>query len=409
MRARLISLAAMGLCLVHASSLWAGLYNTVEPRVGPTAGFGQFRELLNDLRGLIVEQPAGPLRQHYLARVAELEAKSRAHGLTVEDRVNLSAYLIHLQKYQPAIEVLTPVATRERGNFMVFANLATAYQLSGQLDRAVGALREARTLWPRVWAGWSTAELDRSYRAEFYHLKLLTLRQRAALTPGKGQARLSLDPLFFEGSRFVGDSGSYEAGELAAAQRAELPADAVALVQQLLLWLPHDAALFWQLGELLNATGEVPDAAAVFEELVFSRRVDAPELRRHRQVLNQALPAYKQLRPLVREGQLLWWLAPRGTLAQTPGSGLLLSEASWLGVVNELKRREQGSGLEGGSTTAAASPPAPGSAPPADWLPERSQVLLVGGVAAVITLALVYLQVREFRRRRHGAMTAPKG
>jgi hypothetical protein len=407
MRARLITLAAVGLCLVHTSSLWAGLYNTAEPPMEPTVSFGQFRNVLNDLRSIAVEQPEGSLRKHSLTRVAELEAKSRAVGLTVEDCVNLSAYLIRLLRYQKAIEVLTPVATRERGNFMVFANLATAYQLTDQGDRAVDALREALKIWPRVWAGWSTAQLDRSHRAELYHLDLLTFRRRAALAQGRGPGGLHLDPLFFEGNRFVSDSGQYEAGELAAAQRAKLPADAVALVEQLLLWLPHDLGLFWQLGELLNATGEVPDAAAVFDDLVFNRRVDAPELRRHRHILNEALAVHKQLRPLMREGQMLWWLAPRATLVGTPGAGPLLSEAGWVGVLNEMKRREQSGGLEVGSLAATGSQPV--SAPtPVDWLPERSQVVVVGGIAALIALALVYLQVRAFRHRRPRALTTSK-
>jgi hypothetical protein len=41
--------------------------------------------------------------------------------------------------------------------------------------------------------------------------------------------------------------------------------------------------------------------------------------------------------------------------------------------------------------------------PPADpgaWLPERRQIYLVGGVAGTIALALLYLQIREFRQRR---------
>lgn len=408
MRASLISVVAVALGLVHTGSLWAGLYNTAEPPVGPAAGFGQFREILNDLRSIAVEQPEGPMRRHYLACVAELEAKSRSVGLTVDDRVNLSAYLIRLLRYHKAVEILTPVATREHGNFMVFANLATAYQLTEQWDRAVDALREAFKIWPRVWAGWSTAQLDSARRAERLHLDLLSLRRRAALGQGRAPATMSLDPLFVEGRLFVGDSGRYEAGELAAAQRAQLPADVVALVEQLLVWLPHDSALFWQLGELLNATGDVPGAAAVFEELVFSRRVDAPELRRHRQVLNEALAVHKQLRPLLREGQMLWWLAPRDALATTPGAGPLLSEAGWVGVLTEVKRREQSGGLEIGSVAAAAPqrPPAP---VPGDWLPERSQVVVVGSVAALIALALVYLQVREIRRRRPRAMTPSKG
>src|SRR5207244_12073881 len=56
--------------------------------------------------------------------------------------------------------------------------------------------------------------------------------------------------------RFVGDREKYEAGSIARAEKAKLPPDAVEIVEQLLIWLPHDDRLFWLLGELLNARGE---------------------------------------------------------------------------------------------------------------------------------------------------------
>jgi tetratricopeptide (TPR) repeat protein len=402
--------AALGVCLLHAGPLVAGLYNTAEPSVGPTASFGQFRGALNDLRSIAVEQPEGPLRRHYLARVAELEAKERGVGLTVDERVNLSAYLIRLMRPPRAIEVLTPVATPDRGNFLVFANLATAYQLTDQWDRAVDALRQALKVWPSLWPGLSTAQLDWYRRAETYHLKLLLHRRRLALAQGRGGSpALSLDPLFIEGRFFVGDSGRYEPGELAAAQRAELPPDALSLVQQLLLWLPHDSGLFWLLGELLNAQGEVVDAAAVLEELVFSRRVDAPDLRRHRQVLNEAQAVAKQLRPLLRDGQMLWWLAPRGEGLATPAAGPLLTEAGWVGALREAKRLEEGGGFEMSRVAAAADAPPPAGPATVDWLPGLAQVAVVSSLTTMVVAALVYLQIRELRRRRHGAVTAPKG
>jgi hypothetical protein len=47
----------------------------------------------------------------------------------------------------------------------------------------------------------------------------------------------------------------------------------------------------------------------------------------------------------------------------------------------------------------AADAPAK-KAEPASWLPETRQIILVGGVAGVVVVLLVYLQIREFRRRR---------
>src|SRR5262249_55638002 len=111
---------------------------------------------------------------------------------------------------------------------------------------------------------------------------------------------------------------------------------------------------------------------------------------------------------------VLWWLAPRATFVEMPGGGLLASEASWVGILNEMKRREQGGDLEagggsgGGATPRAAPQPAPAPRP-ADWLPAPSQFIVVVGIAALIALLLVYFQVREFRRRRPRTMTASKG
>jgi len=66
---------------------------------------------------------------------------------------------------------------------------------------------------------------------------------------------------------FTGPSGEYEAGNIAADQKEQLPADAVATVQQLLIWLPDDLRLYWLLGELYNAKGEYLTAGEIFAEV----------------------------------------------------------------------------------------------------------------------------------------------
>lgn len=404
MRAVRLVLIALGLCGLLAGGARAGLYHPAEPAATPSVDYRRFRETLNDLRSVAVTQPESPLRRHYLQQVAELEAKARTLGLTTEDRVNLSAYLIRLQQAPRALEVLKPAATAGQENFMVWANLGTAYQLADQPDRAIDALRQALKVWPALWPGLTMAQLDAYRRAEMKHLELLRLRQQAAVRgrPGATPGTLALDELFPR-VRFVGESGRYEAGELAAAQRAELPPDALALTEQLVLWLPNDPALYWLLGELLNARGDVGNAASILEELVFVQRLNAPELRQHRQVLNEAKALAGKLGPLVREGQMLWVLAPRGATAG-PAAGLLLGETGWAAAA-ELRRREQEPALEMPRTPAAATPPAP----PADWRPDTRQVIVVGGVAGVVVVLLAYLQVREFRRRRPGSAAASRG
>src|SRR5262249_33176835 len=99
----------------------------------------------------------------------------------------------------------------------------------------------------------------------------------------------SLDDLF--GVAFVGPSGKYEAGTLAAAERKKLPAAAVALAQQLALWLPGDPRLLWQLAELANAHGDVGVAAAILDGCVTEFGLRSPELHAHRKAARAAADA----------------------------------------------------------------------------------------------------------------------
>ncbi len=119
-------------------------------------------------------------------------------------------------------------------------------------------------------------------------------------------------------------------------------------MQQLVLWFPDDTRLYWQLGELYNAEGDISAAATIFHECIWTRRYGAALLQEHRKVVEAAAP--KQTAPVLED-------VPN---AQTP--------------------------------TPAQDPAA--------WLPERRQIWLVAGVAGTIALALIFLQIKEIRRRR---------
>lgn len=374
MRAPFMLTTILGLILLSSSQLRAGLYNTAEPIEGPLAteegvrplNFSQFQDVLSTLIAIGIEPPPGsaqtdsPMRKHYLARAEELQAKARTGRLTVQDRVNCSAYLVRLRKYEEAVQVLEPVAAQERQNFMLFANLATAHQLAGRLDRALVYLQQVKDLWPSVWPGLTKQQLDWFRTAEAYHLELVKrrYRERAGRSAGRMQEHETLDDLFGGEKgpvRFVGETGRYEAGKLAAAERAKLPPEALAVVQQLVLWLPDDTRLYWLLGELYNADGDLEAAAKIFDECVGNvRRFSAPELRAHRQIVHEAKPTATTA-----------ILEPEPTRPVAP----------------------------------AQSAPASGSA--GSWLPDRGQLIAVGGIAALAVVALGYFQIREMRRRRH--------
>ena len=91
--------------------------------------------------------------------------------------------------------------------------------------------------------------------------------------------------------RFLSDDGTYVAGKMSAAEKKKLPPDAIAIVQQLLLWHPRDPRLFWLLGELYNAEGEIETAAAILDACTFNMGYSNPVVIEHRRVLKAAADA----------------------------------------------------------------------------------------------------------------------
>jgi tetratricopeptide (TPR) repeat protein len=321
--------------------------------------------------------------------MGSLGSKPRAAvDLTVEEQLNLGAYLIRLGSYQQAVQVLGAAEAQEPRNFLVLANLATAHQLNNQHGEAVQDLERALRAWPRdpdalspVQLNWckqlhlSTAEYEwypelsageREWckqaglavgqlrqllwfrEVETYQLKLLKLRAKAP------RSRQAIDPLFDDGGnspkpvRFVGENGNYEPGQLAAAEQAKLPKNAVAIVEQLLLWLPNDPdpGLEWLLGELLSATGDV-GAKRVFRNLGERLGKRAPE----------ELDAHRKI---VQDWQ------PKGDPVPDP----------------------------------TPEPRSQQPAQPQTWMPNPWQTLAVGFAAGLVVALLGYWQVREILRRR---------
>lgn len=358
MRERSQCFLAGMLGLMVSTAAQAGLYNPAEPAVGPAASapaikplpFSQLRDLVLTTLQFGIESPASPARQQYLTLKETLERKARRGSLTVDERIQLSAILIRLRQPEEAVQLLTPTATQERRNFMVLANLAMAHQRAGRLDRALSYLEQVQDVWPTSWPGLSPEQLQWFHEAEKYHLRLVRLRYRESLQARAGAARPSekLDDLFGKDSgpvQFIGESGQFEPGKLASREQAKLPPRALALVQQLVLWLPEDTRLYWFLGELYNAEGDLEAAAKIFEDCVWSRRYDAPELKAHRQLVQEA--------------------APRSAPLALESEPVLAQEAE----------------------------PAP------SWLPDKRKLSIAGIFVAAVVLLFGYLQIREFRRR----------
>jgi len=235
-------------------------------------------ELPSQWRGFLLDQrllrnvavkptekvPANPERLKYEAALKKLEQAAKDRKLSADELADQGALLVRLGDAGKAVDLLRSAQRSYPNHFKIAANLGTAYQLTGELDQAVAALREAVRLAPGKY-------LD----AEKAHLRLVEFRRKQA------KDNQDLDDLF--GVRYVGEGGKYEPGQMAAAERKKLPEDAAAIAQQLALWLPADGKLLWQLGELAAAHGDVRTAAAIMDGCVTEFGLRAPDLRAHRQ------------------------------------------------------------------------------------------------------------------------------
>jgi hypothetical protein len=249
----------------------AGLHYSGEQFAELPSRFSGFLVDHRSLRTAAVERPGNlppsPLRDDYLTAAARLEKLGKDRPLTPDEAADLGALFVRLGKIDAAVAVLSPAARKNPEHFRLAANLGTAFQQAGDLDRAADQLEEAVRLAPAKWRD-----------AEKWHLKLVRLRAKEGRTANNPAA---VDDLF--GVAFAGTPGT-----LAEAERKKLPDDALAVVQQLALWLPADGRLLWQLGELANAANDVRTAAAILDGCVTEFALGAAAVRAHRRAYRAA-------------------------------------------------------------------------------------------------------------------------
>lgn len=288
--------------LALATPLYAGVYNLDEPH--PFIPVERTRETVLEVRSAAVDLKKTPspesFRGKVLAQTAALEQMRRQDLLSTLDRVNLSGCYLRLGQTQQAIRLLL---AGDPGHFLVQANLAAAYFLAGELDMALRHQQLALDRWPTLMAAWNAGQLQQYRECERLFLRLLQTRSLEARS--RSTAPADLDALF-PGLRFVNAAGEYAAGDLAPAMREKLPANALAVVLQLCLWFPGDMRLYWLLGEVLNALGQVDQAEPVLNDLVYlgySRTFR--DLHRHRRELADAARAARAWKEPRTRGQLL--------------------------------------------------------------------------------------------------------
>jgi hypothetical protein len=253
--------------LLCATPAHAGLYYSGE----------KYAELPSQWRGFLLDQRTlrniavkgtpqsaeSPGRLRYWQEADKLE---KQHKLTADETADLGAIYLRLGETAKALALLRPAQRMHPNHFHIVSNLGTAWQMSGDLEQALACLEQSVRLAP-----------GKNLQAEQYHFRLV--RSRLARKQG-------LDDLF--GVRFVSDTGVYEPGQLSVEEKRKLPTKAVAVAEQLALWLPGDAALLWQLAELANAHGDVKNAAAMMDGCVTQFGLNHPDLRRHRQLVRAA-------------------------------------------------------------------------------------------------------------------------
>ena len=298
-------LLTLGAAMLSVGTAHAGVYNPGEWEEGATypdfmnsPSRRDFHDVLKRLQSISVDKPPvdnplldNPLRRRYVFEeemIKRVIARAPTTPLSIEDRLQASAVMIRRRKFQDAQAVLRPVAIQadELDNIPLQSNFATALHLSGDTRTAYDVLRPVvKTHWQKPWSelpearqalytklGWSDAVYDLYREYDTYYLKLLRLRRLekkpAILAPP--------DPLFDDGKnpptpvKFLGANGQFDAGSIAAAEKAKLPPRALAIVQTLCVWLPDDQRLYWLLGELYNAQGNragILAAYQIFKEL----------------------------------------------------------------------------------------------------------------------------------------------
>jgi hypothetical protein len=365
---------ALVLIMLTASTTLAGVYSpdtptpfpvradgTAEPLAfGP--GFeGPFAVRLGTLTNEADERTARQRgaknddRAKLLARIDQLRQKGNR---SLAETLALSADYLRANKAGDALNLLAPLSRSRTPDFRVLTNLAHAHAVRGEWDEATrwhtAALLD--TEFPTELAG-TTPEQRKWLRhvERDYYRKWLQIHRKRAVEKLSPEAE-GVFPLF--PARFINDTGQYEPGKLAAAERAKLPADAVAVVQQLLLWSPWDTSLYWLLAELYAAEGQLRAADTIFFQCANSRQYsNRPTLMAHRAAIREAVAKLPAEAP---------------TDVPALGTGI----------------------------TPDAPTPARTETGDGKFLPSEGKTYAVGAVFALVALVLLALQVRALRRRR---------
>jgi hypothetical protein len=325
MRRFLVLTILIGAFLAAPTQLQAGLYHRDfevlaafdldENGYANPGGVDSFLPLLR----LAQESSKATTEKSLTLRASIRERKKKGiENLKPEEIVALTAEMLRLRSeddagiVREAIDLLQPRTLRppEGFEFLTLAHQAQALFQRGDLRQAYeleySALKDYK--FPKAIDGLTPQQVKWYERLENdYYLAFFRRRKTDAETK-KPSVLDGLDPLFgstakgkSEPVRYIGNSGEYEAGHIAEAEMKKLPPDAIAIVQQLILWNPGDSRLMWQLAELYNATGDLRAASRLFVMCADEMKYSNPELLNHRAIVMSALDAQIKIEENLRE------------------------------------------------------------------------------------------------------------
>lgn len=296
----------------------ASLYSPDNPMVVPVRPdgtaeplpFDEFRRRLAQL-GNIANPTPGPDGQPNADRAKVLASvKTRPPAKTADDEAANAADLIRLGNggqtafVDQALNRLGPRSRDRQPNYFVLTTLAAAHAARGewkQAEEMQGAARFDAEPPPTV-KGWTDAQrgwlrkFDDTYLPHYYRLQDAASDPKSRPAP-EAELPTPLFPLPDKNGhaspvRFVNEAGVYEPGTLAAAEKAKLPPDAVAVVQQMLLLYPGDTRLLWLLAELYAAEGKLDEAIIILDECAWSRQYgNRVAFMEHRAAIRAAIDA----------------------------------------------------------------------------------------------------------------------
>jgi len=133
---------------------------------------------------------------------------------------NIALYYMKLGQTKKALTILEPLAQKHPSEYTVLANLGTAYELDGQLDKALKFIRKGYEL-----------NTESHYGSEWIHIKILEAKIKAKSNPSiltdqpiitvaDLKAHLEED---HEGSQPNFNRGEYHGGHMAIQIRTRLP------------------------------------------------------------------------------------------------------------------------------------------------------------------------------------------